>query len=120
MNKMPDRIWATPYDSDMDGGTYCDAAERPTSPNHDAWCYVRADLARALPAVQPDTREAALREALLAIDALPEYESPDVNMGVGNVSSAILALIDKPAHVNETPKIEHVRGDVLTPATGDA
>lgn len=50
MNKMPDRIWATPFDSDMDGGTYCDAAERPTSPNHDAWCYVRADTVQALTA----------------------------------------------------------------------
>ena len=50
MNKMPDRIWATPYDSDMDGGTYCDAAERPTSPNHDAWCYVRADIVQELTA----------------------------------------------------------------------
>lgn len=57
MNKMPDRIWATPYDAEMQGGTYCDAAERPTAPNHDAWCYIRADLAP--PAVQPDTREAA-------------------------------------------------------------
>ena len=53
MSEAPERIWATPYDPDMEGGTYCDAAERPTAPNHDAWCYVRADLARASPAVQP-------------------------------------------------------------------
>ena len=64
MNKMPDRIWATPYDSDMDGGTYCDAAERPTSPNWDAWCYVRADLARALTAERD--RLAACVDAVMA------------------------------------------------------
>jgi hypothetical protein len=41
---MPERIWATPFDSEFSsGGTYCDAAERPTAPNHDAWCYIRAD-----------------------------------------------------------------------------
>jgi hypothetical protein len=61
MNRMPDRIWATPYDADMDGGTYCDAAERPTSPNHDAWCYVRADLVRAEKAEADNAR---LRKAL--------------------------------------------------------
>ena len=41
----PERIWATPFDEDMEGGTYCDATTRPTAPNHDAWCYIRADLA---------------------------------------------------------------------------
>ena len=44
MTNMPERIWATPFDSEFSsGGTYCDAAERPTAPNHDAWCYIRAD-----------------------------------------------------------------------------
>ena len=50
---------------------------------------------RALPAAEPaeDVRAGALREALRAIDALPEYQSPDVNIGVGNAYSAIVALI---------------------------
>ncbi len=44
MTNMPERIWATPFDSEFSsGGTYCDAAERPTAPNHDAWGYIRAD-----------------------------------------------------------------------------
>ena len=42
-------------------------------------------------------REAALREALKALDSLPEYGSPDVNIGVSNAYSAILALIPKGA-----------------------
>jgi hypothetical protein len=53
MTNMPERIWATPFDSDFSGGgTYCDAAERPTAPNHDAWCYIRADLYGMLKAQQ--------------------------------------------------------------------
>ena len=43
-------------------------------------------------------REAALREALRALDALPEYGSPDVNIGVSNAYSAILALITEKPH----------------------
>lgn len=35
----------------------------------------------------------ALREALKALDQLPEYGSPDVNIGVSNAYAAILALI---------------------------
>ena len=173
MNKMPDRIWATPFDSDMDGGTYCDAAERPTSPNHDAWCYIRADLARALPAVQldprikeyedayqyalhlaealrenyppnpdfrflgdlvglltqidnmvaglpqPYAREAALREALAAVNAKwrsGAASTPDEMRGLALAEAAILALLDKPAmpNVNETPKSEHDAVNMLT------
>lgn len=43
-------------------------------------------------------REAALRDALKAIDGLPEYGSPDVNIGVSNAYSAILALIGEKPH----------------------
>ena len=43
-------------------------------------------------------RVAALREALRALDALPEYGSPDVNIGVSNAYSAILALITEKPH----------------------
>jgi hypothetical protein len=50
MNNMPEQIWATPYDADMDGGTYCDAKERRFAPNHDAWCYIRGDI--VLPQIQ--------------------------------------------------------------------
>lgn len=54
----PDRIWATPYDAGIDGGTYCNAETRPTAPNHDAWCYTRADLHAALQAENERLREA--------------------------------------------------------------
>ena len=136
---------------------------------------------RALPAVQPDAREAALREAALQdaishvrqalIDAAHTHGSivttrssamftaeiiatnalsrllsastgkevmPDVSPNkpqfdtapVGNLTArgnaATWALYDanltrmgalQPSHVNETPKSEHDREDVLTPAT---
>ena len=80
----------------------------------------------ALPAVQPDA--AAIREAALleAAEICRNY-SMDDGSGMFDVHSAacehsILALIDKPAHVNETPKSEHDARDVLTPGTkgGDA
>ena len=68
MTDAPERIWATPFDPEvMEGGTYCDAAARPTAPNHDAWCYIRADLSSPLGAV-------AMRDAAIsAIDADGEY-----------------------------------------------
>jgi len=69
----------------------------------------------ALPAVQPDAAavwNAAIREAAAAAWAV---EGGD-RWTREAAQSAILALIDKPAHVNETPKSEHVPGDVLTPA----
>ena len=54
------------------------------------------DAIRAIPTIDPAAiREAALREALKALDNLPEYGSPDVNIGVSNAYSAILALIGK-------------------------
>ena len=78
----------------------------------------------ALPAVQPDAaaiREAALREALEAVNAKwrSGADTPDEMRGLALAEAAILALIDKPAHVNETAKSEHVPVDVLTPAKGD-
>ena len=61
MTDAPERIWATPFDPEvMEGGTYCDAAARPTAPNHDAWCYIRADLSSPLGAVA--MRDAAIAE----------------------------------------------------------
>ena len=65
-------------------------------------------ILRALPAVQPD--------ALVEINQLgAEFDSEIFS----RISNKLLALIDKPAapHVNETPKSEHVPGDVLTPTT---
>ena len=64
-------------------------------------------------------REAALREALEAVNAKwrSGADTPDEMRGLALAESAILDLIDRPAHVNETPKSEHVPGDVLTPAT---
>ena len=79
------------------------------------------DRLRALPAVQPDAREAALREVALMA------ENGMLPLVAEQCRDAILALIDKPAlpaahHVNETPKSEHDARDVLTTATegGDA
>jgi hypothetical protein len=46
-------------------------------------------------------REAALREALKALEQLPEYGSPDVNIGVGNAYTAILALIQNEKETNQ-------------------
>ena len=73
------------------------------------------DAILALPAVQPDAREPALREAADLIDQRHRGDLPDHILS--EEGNAIRALIDKPAHVNETPKSEHVPGDVLTPAT---
>lgn len=42
-----ERIWATPFDYKLKGGTYCDASDMPLAPNKDAWCYARADLLTA-------------------------------------------------------------------------
>ena len=76
---------------------------------------------RALPAVQPDAREAALREALAAINAKwrSGADTPDEMRGLALAEAAILDLIDKPGHVNETPKSEHDAVNMLTPAKGD-
>ena len=76
---------------------------------------------RALPAVQPD-REAALREAAdLARDrhkGWTNFSEVECDFtACRDIADAILALIDKPAHVNETPKSEHEAGNMLTPAT---
>ena len=58
MTDAPERIWATPFDPEvMEGGTYCDAATRPTAPNHDAWCYVRADLCPESDTIEHLTQE---------------------------------------------------------------
>jgi len=76
----------------------------------------------ALPAVQPDAREVALREALVALQGAGSFgrtaaEKHSALEQYCMCRDAILALIDKPAHVNETPKSEHDARDVLTPAT---
>ena len=82
------------------------------------------DAIRALPAVQPDA--AAIREAARLLD--------DIVCGRGmfgldpaqdlqwamKTAGAAPALIEKPAHVNETPKSEHEGAVMLTPATKGA
>ena len=75
---------------------------------------------RALPAVQPDARDAALQEAANGLRKAAEELDGYVGRGYGDEYLELadsLALINKPAHVNETPKIEHETRDVLTPAT---
>ena len=66
-------------------------------------------------------REAALREALAAVNAKwrSGADTPDEMRGLALAEAAILDLIDKLGHVNETPKSEHDAANVLTPAKGD-
>ena len=74
--------------------------------------------------MQPDDaamREAALHELADDLEALADdlchvSEATRFNMHTqaAGIRNALVALIDKPAHVNETPKSEHVPGDVLT------
>ena len=82
------------------------------------------DLCREIEknAVQPDARDAALREALAAVNAKwrSGADTPDEMRGLALAEAAILDLIDKLGHVNETPKSEHDAANVLTPAKGDA
>jgi len=91
---------------------------------------------RALPAVQADAAllevaciaahdayEAAAHAAGWATNPqsrkpwaeVPEANKVAMRAGIG----AALALIDKPAHVNKTPKSEHEVGNVLTPTMND-
>ena len=104
--------------------------------DEEEWRVLAIAAVLALPAVQPDIKpdllEAACVAAHNAYEAaaheagwttniqsrkpwaeVPEANKAAMRAGIG----AALALIDKPAHVNETPKSEHVPGDVLTPAT---
>lgn len=90
---------------------------------------MRAGIGAALtlidiPAVQPDA--AAIREAGRLLDDIVcgrgmfgVDPAQDLQWAM-ETAGAALALIDKPSHVSETPKIEHVSGVMLTPATGDA
>ena len=73
---------------------------------------------RALPAVQPDAREAArlLDDIVCGRGMFGLDPAQDLQWAM-ETAAAALALIDKPAHVNETPKREHDARDVLTPAT---
>ena len=82
-------------------------------------------LANALPAVQPDAREVALREAAALAETVSDKWREEDDMAKDTcrrIAAAILALLDKSAepHVKETRKSEHVPGDVLTPATKGA
>ena len=92
------------------------------NPAHDGARKLAGYVVSALPAVQPDDaaiREAALREALEAVNAKwrSGADTPDEMRGLALAEAAILALIDKPGHVNEPPKSEHEAEVMLTPAT---
>ena len=95
------------------------------------------DIIRALPATQPDPREAALRDAAKVLADRADYLEDAVKWGgskqylaglkggaieLRHARNSILALTNKPAvqlaHVNETPKSEHEDADMLTPAKG--
>ena len=87
---------------------------------------MRAGIGAALalidiPAVQPDA--AAIREAARMLDDIVcgrgmfgVDPAQDLQWAM-ETAAAALALIDKPAHVSETPKSEHDAANVLTPAT---
>jgi len=86
------------------------------------------DAIRALPAVQTDAREAALREVADDLEALadalchiPEAARFNMHTRAAGIRNALVALPAAP-HVNETPKSEHEAAVMLTPATkgGDA
>ena len=78
-----------------------------------------------IPAVQPDAaaiREAALHELADDLEALADdlchvSEATRFNMHTqaAGIRNALVALIDKPAHVNETREIEHETRVMLAP-----
>ena len=59
---------------------------------------------------------------ILSPSDVPNWGDAEAAAQADYEARILSALIDKPAHVNETPKSEHVLGDVLTPAAkgGDA
>ena len=75
----------------------------------------------ALPAVQPDAREAALREAVNGLRKAAEDLDGYVGRGYGDeyleLADSLALSTVHPAHVNETPKSEHDARNMLTPAT---
>ena len=77
---------------------------------------------RALPAVQPDAREVALREAVNGLRKAAEDLDGYVGRGYGDeyleLADSLALSTVHPAHVNETPKNEHETRDMLTPAKG--
>lgn len=111
MTNAPERIWIEDEfgDGDDDQWTYGTWDVR----NYRDYVveYVRADL--ALPAVQPDAREAALREAAKVLADRAGYLEDAVKWGgskqylaslkggaieLRHARNSILALINKPAH----------------------
>jgi hypothetical protein len=84
MSDMPQRIWATPFDPDMEGGTYCDAAERPAAPNYDAWCYTRADTVQA----QIDAAVKAERERWEAMSQI-DFANQSTARSIRNIDALI-------------------------------
>ena len=102
-------------------------AYRVACDNCGAAFAIRSDIdewnTRALPAVQPDAaaiREAALRETLVALQGAGSFgetaaEKHSALEQYCMCRDAILALIDKPGHVNETPKREHDARVMLAP-----
>jgi len=76
----PERIWATPFDYQSEGGTYCDAENRPLAPNKDAWCYVRPDAPELL----------AMVDALWAMRDMAKIGKP-------MVATEIMAAADQAA-----------------------
>lgn len=96
MTNAPERIWIEDEfgEGDDDQWTYGTWDVRNYA-GYDVE-YVRADL--AIPAVQPDTREAALREALAAVNAKwrSGADTPDEMRGLALAEAAIFELIDNP------------------------
>ena len=73
---------------------------------------------RALPAVQPDAREVALREAVNGLRKAAEDLDGYVGRGYGDeyleLADSLALPAVQPGHVNETPKSEHDARNMLT------
>ena len=87
MTDMPERIWATLFDTELDGGTFCDVSLRKKAPNKDADHFTRTDIADAQTA-------AAVAAALEGAANICECVTQD---GIGDIlrerEEAIRALI---------------------------
>lgn len=71
-SKAPERIWATPYDIELEGGTYCESWHRPDPPSKDATKYVRRDLFDAMQA-RAEKAEAENERLRAALSASVEF-----------------------------------------------
>ena len=108
MSEAPERIWLDWPGARHGEPFYTEPPETDTQAGQTE--YIRADIACALPAVQPDAaaiREAALREAASVVAQIEskhraafkydfDKSACDKSEGADECLTALLALIDKP------------------------